>query len=278
MQHFSPWTKDCRWLCQGSSMTGWCFSVIWSGLSPFASIYWLFPIQPDHINLDGLSNLIQNYFEYSFRIGMGWLQENLEDGVTSAALSIHTGMPDNSVFLASSHELETIHVVSDAVLRESFDEYAIYFALVDVESPGFGDVLKQIIDFLVVDLQKWTKYLEFGLACAFCLIIANRLEETVNGPRSYASIILVCSQLVEVCFLLGRFYIVRDEVLPIVAKHRIRLALVSWSTYQTLSDRRQKWSGYNPLRFSECSFRMPCRFISDGSTVERQCRTSTEWY
>lgn len=85
-------------------------------------------------------------------------------------------MPNNPVLLSPGHESEAVHMVGHRILRQSLHKYPIDFALVDIQCFGFGHILQQIVNFLVVNLQERTEYLEFGLLRVIHLVLPDSFE------------------------------------------------------------------------------------------------------
>lgn len=110
----------------------------------------------------------------------------------STTFCVHGGLPDETVFLPSFHELQTICIVSDGVFCQPFYEDSINFGLMDVQSLGFGKILQQVIDLFIVDLKEGTIDSEFWL---FFFVHFYFVEKFKNCPGNESSKIFIRTQV-----------------------------------------------------------------------------------
>ena len=111
-----------------------------------------------------------------------------------ATLGIHGSLPDETVFLSSLHQLQAIHVMGDGVLSEALHEDPIKLGLMDIESFGFGEVLKQVVDLLIINLEEGAVDSEFGLGF---FLGFDLVEQFKNGPGNQACEVLVRGEILE---------------------------------------------------------------------------------
>ena len=143
----------------------------------------------------------------------------------SAALHVHWGGPDNSVLLASLHQLQAVQIVAHVILWESFHKYPIYLALVYVKRLRAGVILEKIVDLLVVDLQKGA--VDFGIQHILIFRLLNAIEQLIYRSRSNPRIVLVVLDLLEEGMLMECFWGLAYRTLPVAPEHRIGFPWIS---------------------------------------------------
>ena len=74
------------------------------------------------------------YLKHAFGIWSGWLQEYLKDGMRTTTNRIHWSLSCFPILLSSFHQLKAIQVMSNRVLRESFDKDTINFWFMNIQS------------------------------------------------------------------------------------------------------------------------------------------------
>lgn len=139
----------------------------------------------------------------------------------STTFGIHRSLADESVFLSPLHEFQAVGVVSESVLGESLHEDAIHFGFVDVEGFGLGEVLQEVVYFLVIDLEEGAVDPELGL---FLLVSFDLIEELEDGPRNEAGEVFIRTEILEESILLLGVEVLGNETLPIAAEHGVGLA------------------------------------------------------
>lgn len=75
---------------------------------------------------------------------MRWFKQNLKNSVRSATLSVHWGLANETILLTSFHKLQTVEVMSDCILCQTFNKYSVYFWFMDIQSFGFREILNYI--------------------------------------------------------------------------------------------------------------------------------------
>ena len=84
---------------------------------------------------------------------MDRFQQNLKNSMRSTGFSIHRSLTNKPIFLPPLHKLKTVHIMRDGILGQPFHKNSIKFGLVKVECFGLGEILEEVVDFLVVYLQ-----------------------------------------------------------------------------------------------------------------------------
>ena len=119
---------------------------------------------------------------------MNGFQQNLKNRMRSTTFCIHRCLPDESILLTSFHELETIDIVCDSIFCKSLHKDSIDLRLMEIQSFGFGKILKEIIDFLIIDLKERTIDSKLGFIPFMCI---DLLEEFIDGSWNESSKILI---------------------------------------------------------------------------------------
>lgn len=144
----------------------------------------------------------------------------------SATLSIHMGLPYNSIALSPSHQLQALFRILNHNFIQPFYVDTVLFVLMDQQLLSlcyFRVILKQISHLFIVELQEGA--VDLDVLSAFC---DQPLKEKVDASWDDACMILVLFHISEEGHLLHFVIVPRgltpDDVVPIASEHGVCLS------------------------------------------------------
>lgn len=144
----------------------------------------------------------------------------------SATLSIHVGLPYNSIALSPSHQLQALFRILDHNLVQPFHVDAVLFVLMYQQLLRLGYfrvILKQVSHLFVVKLKEGA--VDLDVLSSFC---NQPLKKQMDASRDDASVIFILFHISQegqlLFFIIFPRRLASDYVVPIASEHGVRLS------------------------------------------------------
>lgn len=148
----------------------------------------------------------------------------LEDGMWSRWMYVCSRLSGNTISLTSFEQLKTIICCADNILWLPFHKYASILVLSDVQSPVWIFVLKEVVQFFIVNLKEWAINGERSVGVVIHHLI-NSLEQVLNWTRNDAIFLRFAQKWVSSLWFktarqsTHRILIASHIVIPVRSKH-----------------------------------------------------------